>query len=423
MIGSPLRFCLITTFYPPYSFGGDGIFVYHLAHALAREGHWVEVIHCVDAYQLLSRQGSAKISADHPNVTVHRLKSSYGFLSPLATQQTGFPLFKSTRIRQVLDKGFDVIHYHNISLVGGPKILEYGQGIKLYTMHEYWLVCPTHGLFRFNRTVCTQPHCFLCSLTYKRPPQWWRYLGLLEAAVKHVDVFIAPSRFSQALHRQMGFKVPIVHLPNFVPSSEAALPTSGQSAGEAPEQPYFLFVGRLEKLKGLQTLIPVFQRYGKAQLWIAGTGSYEPQLRQLAEGSANIRFLGHLFNGQLQALYRQAIAVIVPSVCFEAFSLVTIEAFGQQTPAIVRDLGGMPELIAESGGGFVYTTDEELVRILDQLVSDPSFRRKLGLCGYRAYLQKWTTEAHLQGYLGLIHEIATTRVAGRAVATALSKDF
>jgi hypothetical protein len=39
-------------------------------------------------------------------------------------------------ILQILETGFDVIHYHNISLVGGPTILAYRQGIKLYTMHE-----------------------------------------------------------------------------------------------------------------------------------------------------------------------------------------------------------------------------------------------------------------------------------------------
>lgn len=62
--------------------------------------------------------------------------------SPLAAQQIGAPLFKSSRIRKILGQGFDVIHYHNASLVGGPKLLEYGQGIKLYTMHEYWLIAP-----------------------------------------------------------------------------------------------------------------------------------------------------------------------------------------------------------------------------------------------------------------------------------------
>ena len=152
--------------------------------------------------------------------------------------------------------------------MGGPRILEYGQGIKLYTMHEYWLVCPTHVLFRFNRVACTQPHCLACSLTYKRPPQWWRYLGLLEAAVKHVNVFIAPSRFGKDIHHQLGLNVPIVHLPYFIPAPEAALPTFERAASEAPQKPYFLFVGRLERLKGLQTLIPIFRNYHKAELLV-----------------------------------------------------------------------------------------------------------------------------------------------------------
>ena len=138
---------------------------------LARRGHQVDVIHCVDACRLLAQREPEKTYNDHPNVTVHGLESQFGFLSPLATQQTGYPFFKSARIRQILAKGFDVIHYHNVSLVGGPKILEYGRGIKLYTMHEYWLICPTHVLFRFNRTACIRPRCLLCNLTYQRPPQ------------------------------------------------------------------------------------------------------------------------------------------------------------------------------------------------------------------------------------------------------------
>ena len=45
MMESPRRFCMLTTFYPPYNFGGDGIFVHHLANALAQREHHVEVIH------------------------------------------------------------------------------------------------------------------------------------------------------------------------------------------------------------------------------------------------------------------------------------------------------------------------------------------------------------------------------------------
>jgi glycosyltransferase involved in cell wall biosynthesis len=403
----PLRFCMITTFYPPYNFGGDGIFVHRLSNELARRGHHVEVIHCLDSYRMLAGQDPPGTYDDHPHVTMHGLKSRFGFLSPLATQQTGFPFFKTAHIRQVLEKPFDVVNYHNISLVGGPKILELGKGIKLYTMHEYWLVCPTHVLFRFNRAACTKPHCLTCSLFQKRPPQWWRYLGLLESAAKHVDAFIALSSFSERQHRGMGFDFPIVHIPGFVASPQPSSPGPADVVGEAHGEPYFLFVGRLEKLKGVQTLFPVFRTHPQARLLIAGSGSYEPRLRQLAAGSANIQFLGQLPEPRLQGLYQRAVALIIPSLCFEVFSLVTVEAFRQRTPVIARNLGALTEVVEQSAGGLLYGTDEELWQAMDQLLRDGSLRRELGQRGYEAYRRNWTVEAHLKRYLELIDSLSS----------------
>jgi glycosyltransferase involved in cell wall biosynthesis len=405
----PLRFCMISTFYPPYNFGGDGIFVHQLSNELAQRGHYVDVIHCVEAYRFLAGREPTKNYENHPNVMVHGLQSPFGFLSPLATQQTGFPFFKSVRIQKILAKGFDVIHYHNISLVGGPKILEYGEGIKLYTMHEYWLVCPTHVLFRFNRAPCTRRHCFTCGLVYKRPPQLWRSLGLIQAAVQNVDAFIAPSRFSKEIHHRMGLDRPIVHLPLFVSSGGHGASQPEPLEDEASEGPYFLFVGRLEKLKGLQTLLPVFHRYPKARLVIAGTGKYESTLRKLAQGADNIRFMGHVSGHRLQSLYRRSTGLILPSVCFDASPLVLIEAFKERTPVIVRNLGGMPETIQESGGGVIYDTEQELIEAMDRLLQDPLYRQELGLNGYNAYRKKWTPEAHLKRYFELIEETAAIR--------------
>jgi glycosyltransferase involved in cell wall biosynthesis len=396
---------MITTFYPPYNFGGDGIFVHQLSNELARQGHFIDVIHCIDAYQFLAGREPATAYDNHPNVTVHGLKSPFGFLSPLATQQTGFPLFKSTRIETILAKGFDVIHYHNISLIGGPKILEYGKAIKLYTMHEYWLVCPTHVLFKFNREVCTRRHCFTCGLTYNRPPQWWRHSGMMQSATQHVDAFIAPSQFSRDLHIREGLKAPVVHLPNFVSAAGDAAPLPLRGKAIPSKKPYFLFVGRLEKIKGLQTILSVFQQYKKADLWIAGTGTYETHLRQLAKCGDNIRFLGNKAKKELQLLYRDATALVVPSLSFEVFPLVVLEAFVQQTPAIVRNIGGLPEIIKDSGGGFVYNNEEELVAAMDSLVENAQRRDELGLKGYNAYRKNWTPEAHLTRYFELIDKI------------------
>jgi glycosyltransferase involved in cell wall biosynthesis len=175
--------------------------------------------------------------------------------------------------------------------------------------------------------------------------------------------------------------------------------------------PYFLFVGRLEKLKGLQNLIPLFKEYPHAQLWIAGTGTYEAELREQAAGCPNIRFLGFQSGARFQELYRQAIAVVVPSVNYEvAPPLVVLEAFRQQTPALVWNIGSMPEIIEDSGGaGFVYEDIADLREKMDRLCADRALRDELGMRGYRVYMEELSVDAHLAGYFAVIRAAAAKR--------------
>jgi len=57
-----------------------------------------------------------------PGLHIHPLESKVGILSPLATQMTGRPVFKAEALRPVLEAAdTDVVHFHNISLVGGPE--------------------------------------------------------------------------------------------------------------------------------------------------------------------------------------------------------------------------------------------------------------------------------------------------------------
>jgi glycosyltransferase involved in cell wall biosynthesis len=400
---------MVTTFYPPYHFGGDAEYIHQLSNELAMRGHEVEVVHCRDAFELLGGRVTDGAYSNHPNVTIHELKSPAGWLSPVLTQQTGGPGLKAAALENILRKPFDVIHYHNISLVGGPRILEYGRAIKLYTLHEYWLICPTHMLFKFGKAPCTQASCLLCTVAHGRPPQIWRYMRTIERAVDQVDLFLAPSRFSMQKHREMGLKRPMVELPYF--TSRWPLAPQSHDHHAPREEPYFLFVGRLEKIKGLQTLIPVFRRYAKAQLLIVGTGEYEDSLRGMAAGSPHIKFLGRLGGEALRSLYEGAVATIVPSLWYEVFGIVILESFTQRTPVIVRDVGGMPNVVEESGGGLIFTTEAQLLGAMDRLLEERGLREEMGRRGRRAFEEKWSAAAHLSRYLGLIDEIASRRAA------------
>ena len=403
---------MITTFYPPSSFGGDGIHIYRLSNELARRGHHVDVICCEDSYLLLQSSGSGGGYANHPNVQVHKLKSRAGLLSPLLTQQTGMPFFKKRRIKEILEGNhYDVIHYHNMSLIG-ITVLQYGRAIKLYTMNEHWLVCPMHVLWKFNREVCTKKSCMLCQIAGERPPQLWRYSSLLNRMLENVDHFISPSRFTLRKHLELGLQIPITHIPYFLPQTSPHEQSDDHPRNIPPNnRPYFLFVGRLEKIKGLQNLIPVFRTHPKYDLLVAGEGGYGSVLKTLAADVPNIKFLGKLDHERLQRLYRDAIAVIVPSLCYEVFGIIIIESFSMKTPVIVNNLGALPEVVEDSHGGFTYSNENELLHAMEQLAKDTDLRDTLGSNGYLAYLKYWTEDRHLEKYMNLIDALPTKNVS------------
>ncbi len=407
----PLRFCFLSIFYPPYSFGGDAIFVSRLANALARHGHEVDVIHCVDSYRTLAAKEPQETFAHHPNVTVHSLRSRIGRLSPLVAQQTGMTWPKTDAILKVFySKKFDVIHYHNISLFG-PRVLQlqpdYGDYIKLYTTHEHWLVCPMHVLWKNNERVCDKPECLRCTLKFRRPPQLWRYSKLLERCEASVDTFIAPSLFTQRMHHERGFKFPMTVIPHFVPQDNQIAP-----ANSSPHpRPYFLYVGRLEKIKGVETLLPAFRGYDHADLLIAGTGTLEKELQRQAEGMSNVYFLGAVPQKQLRDLYRHAIAVLVPSSGYEVLGLIVLEAHLQRTPVIAHDLGALTEVVEQSQGGLLYRTPEELLTAMERLRGDAQLRGQMGERGYQAYGRKWTEDVHLEAYFRVLEETARRKLS------------
>ena len=402
---------MVTTFYPPYSFGGDATYIYRLTNELARRGHEVEVVHCADAYCLLNPAGPKGNFPNHPNVTVHTLRGKVGALSPLVTQQTGLPAFKAPALRRIVERGrFDVLHFHNMSLIG-PAALAYGgsRPIKLYTTHEHWMICPMHVLWKYNSRVCERPTCFSCQVAGKRPPQLWRYTPVLRRWLAHVDAFISPSRFTLRMHRERGLpNLPIRHIPYFLPTSEEHAPEERLASVTAADEqrPYFLFVGRLERIKGLQNVIEVFRSYDRAELLIAGDGEYGDELRAQAARLPHVRFLGRLPHAELRSLYRGALASLVPSICYEVFGIVIIESFAMRTPVIAHNLGALPEVVEESGGGFTYRTAGELVAAMEQLRTNPGLRDDLGGRGYDAYRRLWAEEPHLRAYFGLLQEIA-----------------
>jgi glycosyltransferase involved in cell wall biosynthesis len=412
---SPLRFCMLTTFYPPYAFGGDAIGIQRLSRALVRRGHHVTVVHDADAYNALRTGPEPQVPEhdDDEGVEVIRLKSGFGVLSTVLTQQLGRPVLNAGRLRSVIADGkYDVVNFHNVSLIGGPGLLSYApDAITLYMAHEHWLVCPTHVLWRHRRERCDGRECLRCSLAYRRPPQLWRWTGYLDRQLQHVDAVITMSEFSRRKHLEFGLPADPVVLPYFLPDPE---PEARHVNGASPnERPYFFFAGRLERIKGLDDVIPLMRDYADADLVIAGDGEHGAHLRRLAEGIAQVKFVGRVSPEELRRYYAHALALLVPSVCFETFGIVLIESFRQGTPVIARRLGPFPEIVAQSGGGELFETPDELLGAMRRIQSDPAHRQRLSDAGYAAYVEHWSESAVVPRYLDIVHRAAQRR--GRAL--------
>ena len=403
MTERPLNFCMITTFYPPYHFGGEAMYLYRLNNALAQRGHRVTIVHCVDSYRLQGPAGSRGQFPHHPNVTVHSLRHPLGWLSPLVTYLSGRPGLKSAALNRIFSaEHFDVVHFHLVTLFG-PGVLRYGEGsLRVYTTHDHWLVCPMYDLWKQKRELCETPACLRCTLSNRRPPQLWRYTNLLDRTLPRVDLFLSPSRSTIEQHRRRGFSYPMRHLPYFLPLVES---TEVPEPADSPTgRPYFLFVGRLVKIKGAQTLVEAFRRYPEADLLIAGDGLYEPELRRLAEGMRNVHFLGRIQPDALRRLYRDAIALLVPTMVYETFGFITLEALGQRTPVIARDLGAVSEVVHETGGGITYRSEDELLDAMTLLQANRVLRDELGTTGYEAYIARYSEETHVKAYIEAIDE-------------------
>jgi glycosyltransferase involved in cell wall biosynthesis len=410
---------MLTTFYPPFNFGGDGIGVQRLSRALVRRGHRVTVVHDVDAYNALHRETTPLEDPNSDGVVVRSLSTGLKYLSCFLTQQFGRPVVNGRKIRAILEAGnFDVIQFNNTSLIGGPGLLSFGQqSVKVYEAHEHWLVCPTHILWRHNREPCSKRQCLRCSVHHLRPPQLWRYTGFLERQLPYIDAFIAKSEFSRRKHQDFGFNRNMEVVPYFLPDIENS--DSVNSASSPHSRPYFLFVGRLERIKGLDEVIPAFGKYDAADLLVAGSGEHGNQLRDLAGENSRIKFLGRLDPKELSRYYRHALALIVPSICFETFGIILIEAFQNGTPVIARRIGPFPELVEKSGAGTLFEHSEELLQAMHRIQYNPAFRDKLIAHATESFSTYWSEDAVVPAYLKVVRQ-AARRAGNNHVFEALS---
>jgi glycosyltransferase involved in cell wall biosynthesis len=287
----------------------------------------------------------------------------------------------------------DLIHIHNVYPLISPAVVRTAHRAGLpvvQTVHNYRHTCINALHFR-DGAPCTD------CVTSRLPSPAVRhrcYHGSLAQStamalgqVVHrstwdlVDRYLVLSRFAADSLQAWG-----------IPADRIVLrPTSARDpepAGEPGRN--ILYVGRLSQEKGIDLLLDAWRRSRAGhtgwRLRVAGGGPMEDAVTAAAAAEPSIDYLGALAGAEVDAEYRAAGIVALPSRCFEGFPRVVAEALAHGRPVLASRLGSLATIIHPEFGLLADPTCDSWVNALDSL--EGLDLRRLGAAG-REHWQRW----------------------------------
>lgn len=319
-----------------------------------------------------------------------------------------------SKIAALIDKMRpDLMHCHNVYHQITPSIISVAKsrGIPVVlTLHDFKPVCPVYLRLRAGRP------CSLCLDGDFRQVLMNRCAGgsvgasallYAEAAIQRwlgsyekVDRFLAPSRFMRdaALHRFGSGQVALLY--NGVDTAELEVSTRDEG--------YALYLGRLSREKGVETLLQAHEAAGTWDLVIAGTGPLERGLRMRYR---NARFVGQLSGQALKATIGGASAIVVPSEWYENCPMSVLEAMAYGKPVVASRIGGIPELVVDGETGVLFEPGDaaDLQRHVSRLMGDASLRARMGAAGRIRAERQFSIEKHNANLIETYRSLVTAR--------------
>jgi len=151
---------------------------------------------------------------------------------------------------------------------------------------------------------------------------------------------------------------------------------------EFSNKDYVLYLGRIEKIKGIQTMLQAFKGIKDIDLLIAGGGSLENELKK-STVNPNVKFLGFRKKEEILCLIKNSLFTIVPSEWYENFPYSIIESMSLGKPVLGARIGGIPELVIDGYTGYMFTPKNvnDLENKIKLMLND---KNKLGEMGINA---------------------------------------
>ncbi len=320
-------------------------------------------------------------------------------------------------IRERID-GFqpDIIHIHNIFLMLSPSVFRAARdaGVPtVATLHNYRLLSPCSQLLRKGR-ICERclnrnPWRIMLYRCYNNSvlASFLRYLVYhasqrIHHWMEHIDGFIVLSRFGKKKFIAAGLPRGKIHVkPNFIPDpleGRRSPPRLGRGA---------LFVGRLSTEKGVDSLLKAWRKIDYP-LTLVGDGPLRDQVR--AAVGPGVHWAGEVGAGDVFKWIRKSAFLVMPSIWYEPFGLVNIEAMAMGRAVVGSGLGAQAEIVKHRETGLLFEPGDpaDLRAKVNELTTSPKLMETLGRGGRRAYLQNYLPEKNYQALASIYRKVMET---------------
>lgn len=393
--------------YPPYYSAGSEVYSQTLARKLS-DNHEVQVFSRHENSFLPSFHYSTVLDYGDPRILLHLInipitKYRYKFINEEV----------NTRFEKIIDDFKpDLIHFGHLNhlSISLPEIAAKRGISTVYTLHDFWLMCPRGRFIQRNSDELLKPcdgqedkkcatECYKGYFTgdelflNSEMTYWQQWVSTrmkhTKKMVNYIDHFVAPSKFlmnkfvkefniphTKISYLDYGFDLNRLKDRNRIPEEDFA----------------FGYIGTHTPEKGIDLLLKAFFSLSvKAKLKIWGALSQETAgLKAIADQfpqkvKDKIEWMGNYKNENIVTeVFNKVDAIVVPSIWGENSPLVIHEAQQLRIPVITADYGGMAEYVQDGVNGllFKHRDVESLSEKMENLITNKNLYTKLSQKGY-----------------------------------------
>jgi glycosyltransferase involved in cell wall biosynthesis len=387
--------------------------MYQQAERLRALGHETAL---ATAVETASDAGETEIEG----LRTFRIHSSY------PVRFRGYVSLDNPRVRapfRAILAGFrpDVVHAHllhtHLSYASLTAARETGAGV-VFTAHDVMTFC-------YQKLTCFHggeerggslrdyeaywQKCIPCQRLRWNP---WRNAAIRKVLARDVHRFVAVSSELATAIRANRIEVDrtihnAVRLQHATPA-EASV-AAFRKRFDLEGKRVLTIAGRLHEQKGVVQLLQVLARLAPEfpDLRLLAMGKQEVFEREFAPVARRLGVLdlvvtsGWLDGEELQAAYAATDVFATPSICFDTFGLVNLEAMEHGRPVVATSFGGSPEVVRDGTTGFVENPFdvEAFAAKVARLLRDPALRATMGAAGRARLLESFTIERLTAEYL------------------------